>query len=136
MARPLLLLDVLIERLKGKQQSTKAATIKRTLKKFLFQASCIVCCIPSGLQLDIDLRKVLSHDQEHFQIAQACYGDSNEDSDSMCQKETPCTRSCNSHQRGLSKQSVKPQLRKVRACNIKTIHSHGIQESAHLVFFT
>ena len=33
-------------------------------------------------------------------------------------------------------QSVKPQLRKVRACSIKTLHSHGIQESTHLVFFT
>ena len=32
--------------------------------------------------------------------------------------------------------SVKPYLRKVRACSIKTRHSHGIQESAHLVFFT
>ena len=32
-------------------------------------------------------------------------------------------------------QSVKPLLRKVRACSIKTLHSHGIQESTHLVFF-
>ena len=30
-------------------------------------------------------------------------------------------------------QSVKPLLRKVHACSIKTFHSHGIQESTHLV---
>ena len=31
-------------------------------------------------------------------------------------------------------QSVKPWLREVRVCSIKTLRSHGIQESAHLVF--
>ena len=33
-------------------------------------------------------------------------------------------------------QSKKNKLRKVRACSIKTLRSHGIQESAHFVLFT
>ena len=35
-----------------------------------------------------------------------------------------------------SRVNVFPKLRKVRACSIKTLRSHGIQESAHLAFFT